>query len=71
MIYSYKLGGDERQGENKLVPSSRTYLCSMQGHMCRIVTLGGKYPPGKIGNQDGKDIQNGYAWLDMRQARAI
>ena len=42
--------------ENKLVPSSGTYLCSMQGYMCRIATLGGKSPPGKIGNQDAKDI---------------
>ena len=25
----------------------------------------------KIGNQAAKDIQNGSAWLDMRQARAI
>ena len=33
--------------ENELVPSSGTYLCSMQGYMCRIVTLGGKSPPGK------------------------
>ena len=33
--------------ENKIVPSSGTYLCSMQGYMCRISTLGGKYPPGK------------------------
>ena len=32
---------------NKLVPSSGTYLCSMQGYMCRIATLGGKSPPGK------------------------
>ena len=29
-------------GANKLVLSSGTYLCSMQGHMCRIATLGGK-----------------------------
>ena len=35
--------------ENKLVPSSGTYLCSMQGYMCRIATLGGKSPPGKKG----------------------
>ena len=33
--------------ENKLVPSSGTYLCSMQGYMCRISTLGGKFPLGK------------------------
>ena len=24
-----------------------------------------------MGNQDAKDIQNGSAWLDMRQDRAI
>ena len=35
--------------EKKLVPSSGTYLCSMQGYMCKIVTLGGKSPPGKKG----------------------
>ena len=39
--------------------------------MCRIMTLRGKYPPGKIGNQDAKDIKNGSTWLDMRQARDI
>ena len=33
--------------ERKLVPSSGTYLCSMQGNMCRITTLGGRSPPGK------------------------
>ena len=43
----------------------------MQGYMCRISTLGGKYPPGKKGNQAAKDIKKGSAWLDMRQARAI
>ena len=43
----------------------------MQGYMCRIVTLEGKSPPGKIGNQVAKDIKDGSAWLDMRQARAI
>ena len=32
---------------NKLVPSSGTYLCSMKGYMCRIVTVEGKSPPGK------------------------
>ena len=35
--------------EKKLVPRSGTYLCSMQGYMCRISTLGGKSPPGKKG----------------------
>ena len=43
----------------------------MQGYMCRISTLGGKSPPCKKGNQAAKDIKNGSAWLDMRQARAI
>ena len=43
----------------------------MQGYMCRILTLGGKSPPGKKGNQAVKDIKNGSARLDMRQARAI
>ena len=43
----------------------------MQGYMCRIATLRGKSPPGKIGNQAAKDIKYGSAWLDMRQARAI
>ena len=43
----------------------------MQGYMCRIATLGGKSPPGKIGNQAAKDIKDGSAWPDMRQARAI
>ena len=43
----------------------------MQGHMCRISTLGGKSPPGKKGNQAAKDINKGSAWLDMRQAWAI
>ena len=71
MLYSYRLGGDECQWENKLVPSSETYLCSMQGHMCRIATLRGKSPPGKIGKQAAKDIKYGPAWLDMRQDRAI
>ena len=43
----------------------------MQGYMCRIATLGGKSPPGKIGNQVAKDITDGFGWLDMRQARVI
>ena len=47
----------------------QTYLCSMQGYMCRISTLKGKSPLGKKGNQAAKDIRNGSAWLDMRQAR--
>ena len=29
---------------------------------------GEKYPPSKKGNQAAKDIKNGSAWLDMRQA---
>ena len=57
--------------EKKLVPISGTYLCSMQGYMCRIETLGRKSPPGKTGNQATKDKKDGYAWLDMRQARVI
>ena len=56
---------------NKLVPSSGTYLCSMQGHMCRIMTLGGKSPPGKNRESSYKDIKNGSVWPDMRQAQAI
>ena len=56
--------------ENKLVPSSGTYLCSMQGYMCRISTLGGKSPPGKR-EIKLRRMKNGSAWLDMRQARAI
>ena len=43
----------------------------MQGYMCRISTVRGKSPPGKKGNQAAKDIKNGFAWPDMRQARAI
>ena len=43
----------------------------MQGYMCRISTLGGKSPPCKKGNQAVKDMKNGSARLDMRQARAI
>ena len=39
--------------------------------MCRIATLKGNSPPGKIGNQAAKDIKYGSAWLDMRQAQAI
>ena len=33
--------------ENKLVPSHGTYLCLMEGYMCRIATLGGKSPLSK------------------------
>ena len=43
----------------------------MQGYMCRISTLRGKSPLGTKGNQAAKDIKNGSAWLDMRQAWAI
>ena len=39
--------------------------------MCRIATLEGKSPLGKIGNQLAKDIKYGSTWLDMRQDRAI
>ena len=56
MLYSY-IGGDECQRENKLVPSSGTYLCSMQGNMCRLMTLEGKSPPGK---KRGIKLQKGY-----------
>ena len=56
--------------ENKLVPSSGTYLCSMQGYMCRISTLG-ENPLSVKRESSSKDIKNGFAWLDMRQARAI
>ena len=34
-------------GTSKLVPSSGTYLCSMQGSMCKITTLRGRSPPNK------------------------
>ena len=48
--------------EKKLVPSSGTYLCSMQGYTCRIVTLGGKSPPGK----NRESSYKGYIkWLYM------
>ena len=57
--------------ENKLVPSSGTYLCSMQGYMCRISTLGGKSPPYKKGIKLGRIYKNVFAWLDMIQAWAI
>ena len=40
----------------------------MQGYMCRISTLDGKSPPRKKGNQAAKDIKDGSAWIDMRQA---
>ena len=45
VLYSYKLGGDEFQWENKLVPRSGTYLCSMQGNKCRIMTIERRSPP--------------------------
>ena len=41
VLYTYRLGGDECQWANKLVPSSGTYLFSMQGSTCRIRTLEG------------------------------
>ena len=43
----------------------------MQGYMCRIATLKGNSPPGKIVNQAAKDKKDGSAWLDMRQDWAI
>ena len=47
---------------NKLVPSSGTYLFSMQGYMCRIATLGGKSPLGK----NRESSYKGYIkWLYM------
>ena len=47
-------------GVSKLVPSSKTYLCSMQGNMCRITTIGGKSPPIK----NGESSYKGYIkWL--------
>ena len=57
--------------EKKLVPSSGKYLWSVQRCMCRIATLGGKSPLGRIANQAAKDIKYGSTWLDMRQAQAI
>ena len=53
---------------NKLVPSNETYLCSMQGHMCRIVTCRGKSPPGK--NQESS--YKGYIkWVYMSRHETI
>ena len=67
MLYSYRLGGDECQWEKKLVPSNGTYLCSMQGNMCRIKTLGGRSPPGKKwGIKLQKICKKGFAWIYMR-----
>ena len=43
-------------GTSKLIPSSGTCLCSMQGYMCRITTLGGRSPLGKRGNHATKDM---------------
>ena len=52
----------------KLVPRNGTYLCSMQGNMCRITILGGRSPPRK---KWGIKLQHIYvkvfSWLDMRQ----
>ena len=42
----------------------------MQGYMSRILTLGGKSPPGKR-ESSCEGYKNGSAWLDMRQAWAI
>ena len=49
-------------GENKLVPSSGTYLCSMQGYMCKITTLGGKSP---LGKNRGSSCKGYIKWLCM------
>ena len=71
VLYSYRLGGDKCQGENKLVLSNETYLCSMQRNMCRITKLGGKFPPSKKwGIKMQRIYKKGSAWLDMRQAWA-
>ena len=35
------------------------------------MTLRGRSPPGKRDDQVAKYMLNGFAWLDMRQARAI
>jgi hypothetical protein len=40
----------------KLVPSSGTYLCSMQGSACGTWTLGGMFPLRVKGCQVAKDI---------------
>ena len=46
--------------EKKLVPSSGTYLCSMQGHTCRIATLRGMSPP----SENRESSYKGYTkWL--------
>ena len=53
---------------NKLVPSSGTYLCSMQGYMCRIATLGGKSLPDK----NRESSYKGYIkWLCMARHETI
>ena len=56
---------------NKLVPSSGTCLCSMQGDMWRIMTLGEGLLPVKGMIKLQKICKKGSTWLDMRQARAI
>ena len=45
--------------ESKLVPSSGTYLCSMQGNICRIRTIGEGLIPIKA-DQAVKDIKRLY-----------
>ena len=55
--------------ERKLVPSSRTYLCSMQGIMCKIRIVGGRSPSSK-GLSSCKGYEKGLSWLGLRQARA-
>ena len=53
---------------NKLVLRSGTYLCSMQGYMYRIATLGGKSPPDK----NRESSSSGYIkWLCMARHETI
>ena len=54
--------------ENKLVPSSGTYLCLIQGHMCRIPTLKEKSPSRKNGELSCK----GYVkWICLASHETI
>ena len=57
--------------ESELVPSNGTYLCSMQGNMYRITTLGGRSTPCKGVIKLQRIYIKGSTWLDMRQAQAI
>ena len=54
---------------SKLVPSSGTYLCSMQGSMCKIRTLEGRSPPSNVWSSY-KGYKKGSVWLGLRQAHA-